>query len=263
MPQLQTIVELLIRSSTTYIANTYSEGSFHGMGVAADGSLWLWGLDGFGQFGDGPANGTSLTPIQVGTDTDWSALFAGEAYSLALKDNGTLYGWGQNNGGQAGNGTFNTVNTISQIGSDTDWAKVSAGYNHNLAIKSNGTLWAWGTNSQGQLGDGTISPKAAPVQIGTDTDWDFVSAGFYHSLAIKTDGSLWAWGWNADGRLGTGEPAQIRLFRLEQKPIGLFVSAGNGQSHGIKDNGTLWAWGWNFYGQLGDGTNTDRYVRYK
>ncbi|MCP9767157.1 tandem-95 repeat protein [Lacihabitans sp. LS3-19] len=247
-------------SSSTYLANTYSEGSFHGMGVAADGSLWLWGFDGFGQFGDGPANGTSLSPIQVGTDIDWSAVFAGEAYSIALKENGTLYGWGQNNGGQAGNGTFNTVNTISQIGSDTDWTKVSAGYNHNLAIKSNGTLWAWGTNIQGQLGDGTISPKATPVQIGTDTDWDFVSAGFYHSLAIKTDGSLWAWGWNADGRLGTGGASSNSPVQVGTDTDWSFVSAGNGQSHGIKDNGTLWAWGWNFYGQLGDGTNTDRYT---
>ena len=74
---------------------------------------------------------------------------------MAIKTNGTLWGWGDNGSGQLGDGTTVEKDSPEQIGTDDDWAVVTAGEGHTLAIKTNGTLWAWGNNELGQLGDGT------------------------------------------------------------------------------------------------------------
>ena len=39
-------------------------GTSHNLAVAADGTLWAWGWNGYGQLGDGTTT-TRLTPIQV------------------------------------------------------------------------------------------------------------------------------------------------------------------------------------------------------
>jgi alpha-tubulin suppressor-like RCC1 family protein len=69
---------------------------------------------------------------------------AGTGHTMALKTNGTLWGWGSNGYGQSGINDFNPT----QIGTST-WIAVSAGYDYTLAVKSNGTLWAWGYNNKG------------------------------------------------------------------------------------------------------------------
>ena len=84
----------------------------------------------------------------------WVAIEAGYYYSMALKTDGTLWAWGQNDWGQLGIGNLNQQNNPTQIGTDNDWVSVSAGAGHTLALKSNGTLWAWGINNHGQLGNG-------------------------------------------------------------------------------------------------------------
>jgi alpha-tubulin suppressor-like RCC1 family protein len=54
-------------------------------------------------------------PIQIGTDSDWDSISAGYQHVIALKNNGALYSWGQNDYGQLGNGTTNPVATPTVI----------------------------------------------------------------------------------------------------------------------------------------------------
>ena len=74
----------------------------------------------------------------------WQSTANGANYTLAIKTDGTLWGWGWNGFGQIGDGTTIDAPTPIQIGTDTDWAHISANGNHNSAIKTNGTLWSWG-----------------------------------------------------------------------------------------------------------------------
>lgn len=164
-----------------------SAGGGHSLAVHADGTLWAWGYNLYGQLGDS-TNADKSTPVQIGTATDWQSVTAGDGHSLALKTDGTV----------------DDQNTPVQIGTAADWQSVAAGSFHSLAVKTDGTLWAWGSNSDGQLGDGTEDDKNSPVQIGTALDWQTVTAGFDYSLALKTDGNLQAWGWNFSGQLGDG-----------------------------------------------------------
>ena len=87
----------------------------------------------------------SISPIKVDTNV-WTSVACGGSHTIAIKYDGTLWGWGYNNSGQLGDGTGTQRTAPVQIGSDTNWASVSAGASHSLAVKTTGTLWAWGYN---------------------------------------------------------------------------------------------------------------------
>ncbi|HMM12669.1 MAG TPA: hypothetical protein PKE03_11300, partial [Bacteroidales bacterium] len=220
--------------------------------------LLSWGNNPNGQLGDG-TQVDKTSPIQIGTSTDWKVISVAGNYSLAIRNDGTLWAWGQNLFGQHGDGTTVDKTTPTQIGTATNWKTIAAGTYHVLAIRDDGTLWAWGYNGSGQLGDGTYSDKTTPTQIGSATDWKAVAVGSMHSLAIKNDGTIWTWGSNIYGQLGDG----TYIFKTSPTQIGTVtdwkaVFAGAYYSLAIRNDGTLWAWGRNQYGQLGDGTTVDK-----
>ncbi|RYY72071.1 MAG: T9SS type A sorting domain-containing protein [Chitinophagaceae bacterium] len=185
----------------------------------------------------------------------WQTLSAGGGQTLAIKPDGTLWGWGENASSQLGDGTSASNPIPAQIGTATNWLKVSTNTHHTLAIKTDGTLWAWGGNQYGQVGDGTNIDKNTPVQIGTDTNWKAVEAGILHSIALKTDGTIWSWGGNMFHQLGDGTSIN-RNFPAQIGTESDWASINSNSSHtmAIKNNGTLWSWGGNSDGQLGDGT---------
>ncbi len=260
-------VPLLIGIDNTW--ETVSAGSNFSIGVKKDGTLWTWGYNYNGQLGDG-SSGPGIfqpSPAQIGTLNNWRNVSAGDVYAMAIKVDGTLWGWGANDSGQIGNG-HNGLGSIEpspvQIGSDNNWKSVSTGQEHTIAIKSDGTLWAWGDNTYGQLGNGTTINTNTPIQIGTASEWKSVSAGGLFSIAIKTDGTIWGWGNNTNGQLGDGTTIQRNSpVQIGSSTDWINASAAtrtSGYVLAVKTDGTLWSWGENTYGQLGDGTNIQRNI---
>jgi uncharacterized delta-60 repeat protein len=189
----------------------------------------------------------------------WKSVSNKGGHVMAVKTNGTLWGWGGNFNGQLGDGTLVNKNVPTQIGSGTNWSVVAAGQNHTIAVKTDGTLWAWGQNYFGQLGDGTNTDKSTPVQIGSATNWKGVSTGFNHSVAWKTDGTVWAWGGNFYNQVGDGTAVDRNApVQLGTATNWKTVSSGGWFNLAQKTDGTLWAWGSNMYGQLGDGTTVNK-----
>lgn len=186
----------------------------------------------------------------------WQSISAGYQNSLAIKSDGSLWAWGDNDFGQLGIGTFAAKTIPTQVGVATNWKIVSCGENFVVAIKTDGTLWTWGDNFFSQLGEGgVLNMSNVPIQVGTDSDWSSVSAGSAHTLALKTNGTLWAWGWNFAGQVGDGTTNDVTV--PTQIAIGstwLSVGAGSYFSQAVRSNGTLWGWGDNSFGQIGDGT---------
>ncbi len=218
-------------------------GGYHTVAIKSDGSLWAWGSGYYGQLGNGAAGGYawSKIPIEVtGNDRSWTAVAVGQNYTVALKADGSLWAWGQNNYGQLGDGTTVNKNIPMRIGVDTDWKVITAGEEHTVAIKNDGSLWAWGRNQFGTLGNGTIDgytgpPYPDPTRIGSDKDWASVTAGYRHNVALKTDGSLWLWGHNGTGQLGDGTTAvKSTPQRLEDSNDWLTMAAGDAHTVAIK-----------------------------
>lgn len=144
-----------------------SAGGTHSLAIRADGTLWAWGDNASGQLGIATSNTavTATTPAQVGTATNWSVIASGQAHSLALRTDGTLYGWGSNSNGQVGNGSTVNVGAPTQIGTAITWVTVEAGLQHSVALQKDNTVWLWGRNTEGQLGNGTQTDVTAPVAL--------------------------------------------------------------------------------------------------
>ncbi|WP_293889705.1 hypothetical protein [Flavobacterium sp.] len=196
---------------------TVSAGTIHSLAVKTNGTLWSWGNGQFGQLGNGVFNSATPNVTQVGTATDWLKVSAGNRFSLAIKNTGTLWSWGWNFTGQLGDNTVVDSNLPAQVGTANNWFLIDAGDQHSLAIKTTGTLWAWGNNTFGQLGDGTNTTSLIPIQIGIATNWSLISGGTDHSMAINSGNILYTWGNNTNGQLGDGTNTASNVF--------LFLSA--------------------------------------
>ncbi|MCC6703085.1 MAG: T9SS type A sorting domain-containing protein, partial [Fluviicola sp.] len=149
-----------------------SNGSLS-FGLKNNGTLWKY-------------NNSTSQFVQEGTDTDWISIT--DNGSIAMKQNGTIWGKGINNDGQLGLGNTNTIYEWTQIGTDTDWKQVSSRQSTTYAIKTDSTLWAWGDNSAYQLANGNNIDMLVPTQIGEDHSWLYVSATTLSAFALRTYG---------------------------------------------------------------------------
>lgn len=183
----------------------------------------------------------------------YTLIVPGAGHTIAIKEDGTLWAWGQNAAGALGDGTTIDRNIAIQIGTDNNWKTLAAGENHSLGVRTDGTLWAWGDNFYGELGIGSDTDQYNPIQVGNSNDWKSVFAGNYRSFAIKKNGTLWGWGAGGWGALGIGNivfvdtPTQVDASTNWESIV-------TGWSHtiAIKTDGTLWSWGYNKDGELGD-----------
>lgn len=182
---------------------------------------------------------------------------AGGAHVLALKDDGTVWAWGDNYFGQLGDGTDSDQrNYPIQINELSDIIAIDAGEYHSVALKNDGTVWAWGRNLDGELGDGTYLNKNTPIQIGIDSIID-ISCGDLFTIALKNDGTVWSWGDNEEGQLGIGS------YLTSANPVKILyindvisIRTGNLHTLALKNNGELYSWGKNTVGQCGNGTTS-------
>jgi alpha-tubulin suppressor-like RCC1 family protein len=227
------------------------------------GLVWSWGQNTSGKLGDNTTVNKSSPVSVVGEFTDWCQISAGCQESLAVRRNGTAWGWGANNYGQLGdNTTVSKSSPVSVIGGFTDWCQVSGGGGFSLAIRQNGTAWAWGYNYSGRLGNNTITTRSSPVSVvGGFTNWCQISASIkWHSLAVRQNGTAWAWGNNSQGQLGDNTTVN------KSSPVSVIggftdwcqVAAGRANSLGVRQNGTAWSWGCNRYGQLGNNSTNNQ-----
>jgi len=188
-------------------------------------------------------------PSKTDRGTNWVAVATGWHTVAGIKQDGSLWIWGNGAEGLWGDRTLQITMTPTQVGRDRDWKSVAAGFDFFAGLKADGTLLTWGGNRYGQIGDGTgagkdyeHAGKKVPVQIGTNTNWVMVAARVFRATALKSDGSLWAWGWNVYGELGDGtyEPrnAPVRIGK-ENDWTAVFV--GNDHTLAIKRDGTLWS----------------------
>jgi alpha-tubulin suppressor-like RCC1 family protein len=198
------------------------------------------------------------SPTQIGTDTNWSKISAGASHTIAIKTNGTMWGWGNNQNGGIGDNSLINRSSPVQIGSDTDWTEISCGQFHTLALKSNGTLWNWGSGTTGQLPDGRITTLSSPTQVGSLTNWSKIYSGRFHSVAINTSGEIYTVGLNSSIAVTVNEFSRSSPVQIGTDTNWSDISAYQQNSGAIKSNGTLWVWGNNSEGQL---AQNDRFSR--
>lgn len=257
-----------------------------------------WGSRGEGALGNGDT-GTRNRPTFVcaqGTTncvseplTGVTSLVAGGAHTLAMREDGTVVGWGMNGWGELGigvNADRGTPVPVCAVGATdcavdplTDVATIATGENHTLALLTDGTLLSWGSNEHGQLGHFKTGYATSPMPVcavgATDCAVDpltgvaAIAAGQRHSVAVLTDGTVLAWGDNAFGQLGDGTrtdqdtPAPVCAVGATDcaaTPLNDVTTLSVGGAHNLarRADGTVVSWGSNLTGQLGSGDTSDR-----
>jgi len=201
------------------------------------------------------SGGYKNVPQQVPGNT-WVSVGAGWKSSFAIKSDGSLWAWGENNFGQLGLGNTTDLNVPTQVGSK-NWTSVDGGNSHAMAVDENNTLWAWGKNDKGQLGDNSTVDKTSPVQISTDYFYN-ASCGADQSYAVS-GGFYYGCG---DYRSQTD--SALTVIKVNPLYEGGYVQAFNKTAIFIDENngGVIYGIGDNSNGQFGNGTtiSSDTFV---
>jgi alpha-tubulin suppressor-like RCC1 family protein len=234
-------------------------GRFHNLALKDDGTVWAWGVDQFGQLGDGgevqpDPYSAHLGPLLAGGLTGVTKIAAGLTHSLALKSDGTLWAWGDNSVGELGDGTRRALDwpdrsTPVRVSGLSGVAAIAGGDGQSLAVTGDGAVWAWGS-STGIWGE-EPAHTSTPVPVSGLTGVVAIAASGSHSLALTGEGAVWERGPRQWAYWST--PVQVRGLTGV-----VAIAAGDAHSVAVKGDGTVWAWGSNWGGQLGDGTTTDR-----
>lgn len=186
-----------------------SGGDAHFNGIQSTNTLWGCGQNNSGQLGLNNTTNPISTVTQVNSDITFVYASTGVDSTSIIKNDGSLWSFGDNTNGQLGNNSTTAYSSPVQVAGtpagDT-WLFVSQGHNENCsAIRNDNTLWSWGNGATGALGHNNTANCSSPVQIGTNSNWAYCNSSWSPSgYGITTNGALYAWGNNNVGQLGTG-----------------------------------------------------------
>ena len=183
------------------------------------------------------------------------AISCGKYHSLVLKEDGTVWAWGNNTinilfggrilSGQLGNGTTVKERYVpDRVVNLIEVKAISSGWSSSIALKKDGTVWVWGEyNSVPPRGGGwSLTYQTKPVQLIGLTDTKVVSVYKAHCLLVlKNDGTVWTW--SADLRrddITVNKPEPFQITGLTN-----IIAIANGLYHHIAlhSDGTVWEWG--------------------
>jgi alpha-tubulin suppressor-like RCC1 family protein len=133
-------------------------------GVTPSGAVYCWGLNAFGQLGNG-TTASSATPVVASSGLTFASVSAGNDFTCGVTPSGAAYCWGANLAGQLGNGTTANSATPVAVSGGLTFGSISAGHDFNCGVTTSGVTYCWGSNVAGQLGNGTNTNSATPVAL--------------------------------------------------------------------------------------------------
>ncbi|MFC3850869.1 Hsp70 family protein [Corynebacterium hansenii] len=236
-------------------------GTSHSLAVTEDGHVLAWGAPMGGRLGYMDALDLAPQVPQPVTHTvcDIVGVAAGRNHSLALDENGDLWGWGNDNRGQIsgtpGLGSLHPMRLPTAVA----FTGIVAGKDITLALDADGGVWSWGRNDRGQLGLGGPATRSGAGRVGLPGPAVRIFAGHGHAGAVLADGALFVWGSNNHGQLGF--PGANRSFTSVPRPVVMPGGArvadaggGDGYTACLTVDGAVFTWGNGFHGVDGGGS---------
>lgn len=232
---------------------TISAGAGHCAVVMADGSLWMWGDNSYGQLGNG-TTARETKPVKVLDGV--TSVSCGQWITAAVKEDGSLWEWGR----------WDYENHLSPVKRAADVAAAAYASDASRAyIKEDGSLWWWGSYVKAK-GSGVSSQKE-PLKVADNVTCCSINDhtfGLRQGAFVKKDGSLWLWGASWHYSEISAVSGREDVFMTPVKVMdGVSSVSTRGTVAAVKKDGSLWMSGGNDYGQIGNGTLDDAPVPVK
>ena len=235
-------IQAEVTQGDEYVAPKIVNGNDYSVALRADGNVWTWGTNIYGQLGRNDASYSNV-PLKVNLNEDLvTDISAGDNHVLVLTENGKVYSFGLNNYGQLGRGGASNIpyKVTDQNGKELEGiVKIKAGKNVSYAIDRFGKIYAWG---QGYYGN------AREVQEISDKVDGIIDIS--KSFALSVEGKIYMYSIKAkDGILTMGSMQEVVA---DKKAIS--ISEGADHTVFVTEAGTVYGIGNNSFGQLGNGT---------
>ncbi|KAL4588365.1 hypothetical protein LXL04_001249 [Taraxacum kok-saghyz] len=176
-------------------------GDSHCLAVTMEGQVQSWGRNQNGQLGIGTIE-DSLVPqkIEAFQGITVKMVAAGAEHTVAITEDGDLYGWGWGRYGNLGLGDRKDRNIPEKVSiiSGEKMVQVACGWRHTISVTSSGDLYTYGWSKYGQLGHGDFKDHLVPHKLDA-LHGQFISqisGGWRHTMALTSEGKLYGWGWN-------------------------------------------------------------------
>lgn len=236
-------------------------------GITTDGALWYWGNDGDGMYVHGNGiHSLFSSPVRLGSAL-WQDIAILDSGALAIKTDGTLWGWGTNSVDIFPTNSSSDVQSAPVYiasGDGNPWLSVSMNnnpanlnYGTNTVVVRNGGLYGFGANESFQLALGFTGSQASPVQLPFAAK--YASMGKTHAMGIASSGHLVGWGLQTSGAIGSGVTSATAISTPIQTGSGITtwtaVACGNNCSVMLLGNVMAFT-GDSTYGTSGMGTAT-------
>jgi alpha-tubulin suppressor-like RCC1 family protein len=262
-------------------------GGRHACALHADGDLYCWGYNLYGQLGNNTTT-SSLVPVKVRTDLvsgvgHWLDFDVGDMHTCALDGLGRVFCWGYGALGRLGNGfaanqllpvATDTTSDTTIFSPDSRVVGLAVGAAHGCALMSglgspagnaNNMAVCWGQGADGRLGNSatndymTPTPVSANAVIASYKGFLSIDAGDAHTCALSLQGTTYCWGNNSYGRIGNNDttsrlsPTATIFTGISDFASVLSVSAGGTFTCAVGSDSDSYCWGEGDLGEIGNG----------